>query len=285
MSKLRLMSQNQWYWSDNRPEWQELGLDSSAATRMHGHIRVFQDLMPDVVGGQEITPEMQQYFKFYAADAGLSNYALIWGNYTPIIYRSDKLELVDTEYLCFPTLIEGLPKRYNDSGSKGATLAVFRTKEDGKMFIFLTTHLWFKRGNPEHPKYCPGSNEARAFQLRMAKELIEKYRRIHGDIPAVLVGDLNGGSDSEALIPVLWEGGYLHAHDLATDYAIEDGGFNSLSTHGPGKWHEGLDYLHTFDHIIVKDFPEGAIKRFDRHMPDYYLYLSDHAPVYIDIEL
>ena len=74
MSKLRLMSQNQWYWSDNRPEWQELGLDSSAATRMHGHIQVFKDLMPDVVGGQEITPEMQQYFKFYAADAGLSNY-------------------------------------------------------------------------------------------------------------------------------------------------------------------------------------------------------------------
>ena len=173
MSSLRLMSQNQWYWSDNRPEWQELGLDSSAATRMHGHIQVFKDLMPDVVGGQEITPEMQQYFKFYAAEEGLSQYALIWGNYTPIIYRSDKLELVDTEYLRYPTAIEGLPGKYNDTGSKGATLGVFRIKENGKMFIFLTTHLWFKRGNPEHPKYYPGSNEARAYQMRLAKEMIE----------------------------------------------------------------------------------------------------------------
>ena len=285
MSKLRLMSQNQWYWSDNRPEWQELGLDSSAATRMHGHIQVFKDLMPDVVGGQEITPEMQQYFNWYAAEEGLPGYVMIWGNATPIIYRPEKLDLVDSEYFCYPNEIEGLPGKYNPTKGYAATLAVFRVKENGKMFIFLTTHLWFKRGNPEHPKYYPGSNEARAYQLRMAKELIEKYRKAYGDIPAVLVGDLNGGSDSEALIPVLWEGGYLHAHDLATDYAIEDGGFNSLTTRGPGKWHEGLDYLHTFDHIIVKDFPEGAIKRFDRYMPDYYLYLSDHAPVYIDVEL
>ena len=65
MPKLRLMSQNQWYWSDNRPEWQEKGYDSSAATRMHGHIRVLRELAPDVLGCQEVTPEMQQYFKFY----------------------------------------------------------------------------------------------------------------------------------------------------------------------------------------------------------------------------
>ena len=31
--------------------------------------------------------------------------------------------------------------------------------------------------------------------------------------------------------------------------------------------------------------PEGAIKRFDRYTPDYYLLLSDHAPVYIDMTL
>ena len=286
MSKLRLMSQNQWYWSDNRPEWQEQGYDSSAAHRMHGHIQVFKDLMPDVVGGQEITPEMQQYFHWYAAEEGLDGYTMIWGSYHPIIYRPEKLDLVDSEYLCFPDKIEGLPGKYcGPAKAKGATLAVFRVKETGKMFIFLTTHLWFKRGNPEHPKYYPGSNEARVFQLRLNKQLIEKYRGIYGDIPVVLVGDLNGGSDSEALIPALFEGGYLHAHDLATEYAIEDGGFNTLSVRGPGKWHEGLDHLHAFDHIIVKDFPEGAIKRFDRYMPDYYLYISDHAPVYIDAEL
>jgi len=285
MSSLRLMSQNQWYWSDNRPEWQELGLDSSAATRMHGHIQVFKDLMPDVVGGQEITPEMQQYFKFYAAEEGLSQYALIWGNYTPIIYRSDKLELVDTEYLRYPTAIEGLPGKYNDTGSKGATVGVFRIKENGKMFIFLTTHLWFKRGNPEHPKYYPGSNEARAYQMRLAKEMIEKYRRIYGEIPTVFVGDVNAGSDYKELLPVMWEGGYTHAHDEATDFATDDDGFNTLTTKGPGQWRH-LHYLHNaYDHIIVKDFPEGSIKRFDRYMPDYYLYISDHAPVYIDVEL
>ena len=284
MSKLRLMSQNQWYWSDNRPEWQEQGYDSSAAHRMHGHIQVFKDLMPDVVGGQEITPEMQQYFHWYAAEEGLTNYAMVWGNYTPIIYRTDKLELLDSEYICYPKLIEGLPTKYNDENSTGASLAVFRIKENGKKFIFLTTHLWFKRGNPEHPNYYPGSNEARAYQLRLAKSVIAKYREIHGDIPTVLVGDLNGGSDYKELLPVLFEDNYIHAHDLATEYATENGGFNSLTVKGPGQWRD-IHYLAAYDHIAVRDFPEGSIKRFDRYMPDYYLYISDHAPVYIDVEL
>ncbi|MBR7112845.1 MAG: hypothetical protein IKC75_08035 [Clostridia bacterium] len=285
MSKLRLMSQNQWYWSDNRPEWQALGLDSSAAHRMHGHIQVFKDLMPDVVGGQEITPEMQQYFHWYAAEDGLDGYAMIWGNYTPIFYRTDRLDLVAAEYVRYPKEIEGLPKTYNDISSKGATVGVFRTKEDGKMFIFLTTHLWFKRGNPAHPNYYPGSNEARAYQLRMAKELIEKYRRTYGNIPSVYVGDLNAGSDYEDLLPVMYEDGYTHAHDLATDFATEDDGYNTMGVGGPGQWRH-LHYLcNAYDHIVVKDFPEGSIKRFDRYMPDYYLYLSDHAPVYIDVEL
>ena len=285
MSKLRLMSQNQWYWSDNRPEWQELGLDSSAATRMHGHIQVFKDLMPDVVGGQEITPEMQMYFHWYAAEEELPGYVMIWGQATPIIYRPEKLDLVDSEYFCYPNEIEGLPGKYNPAKGYAATLAVFRVKETGKMFIFLTTHLWFKRGNPEHPKYYPGSNEARAYQLRMAKELIDKYRKIHGDIPTVLVGDLNAGSDYKELLPVMWEGNYTHAHDVATEFATDDDGFNTLTTKGPGQWRH-LHYLHNaYDHILVKDFPKGAIKRFDRYMPDYYLYISDHAPVYIDVEL
>ena len=285
MPNLRLMSQNQWYWSDNRPEWEALGLDSSAATRMHGHIRVLQELLPDVLGCQEMTPEMQQYFKFYCQDAGISNYALIWGNYTPIIYRADRLELVDTEYLRFPTEIEGLPAKYNDGGSKGANLAVFRCKENGKMFIFLTTHLWFRRGNPAHPRYTPGSNEARSHQLRLCKDMIARYRKTYGDLPIVLLGDLNPGSDWEALLDAMFDQGYEHAHDLAVEYATEDDGYNTTTTKSPGTWRH-LHYLHNaYDHILLKDWPAESIRRFDRYMPDYYLTVSDHAPVWIDVVL
>ena len=37
--------------------------------------------------------------------------------------------------------------------------------------------------------------------------------------------------------------------------------------------------------LLVKGFEDGAVRRFDRYTPEYYLTLSDHAPVYIDVEI
>ena len=58
-----------------------------------------------------------------------------------------------------------------------------------------------------------------------------------------------------------------------------------LSINSPAeKWLEGTP-ADAIDHILVKGMPEGAVKRFDRYTPEYYLLLSDHAPVYIDVTL
>ena len=35
----------------------------------------------------------------------------------------------------------------------------------------------------------------------------------------------------------------------------------------------------------ARELPEGAVKRFERYSPDFYLYLSDHSPIIADIEL
>ena len=51
MRRIRIMSQNQWSWSENTPYWEERGLDCSSEARMKGHARVFQELMPDIIGG------------------------------------------------------------------------------------------------------------------------------------------------------------------------------------------------------------------------------------------
>ena len=71
MSRLRLMSQNQWNYTDNSPEWEERDMDCSAKLRMKGHVRVLGELLPDVVGGQEVNAEMQRYLKIYCMDAGV----------------------------------------------------------------------------------------------------------------------------------------------------------------------------------------------------------------------
>ena len=285
MSKLRIMSHNQWNCTNNNPMWEEKNMDCSAKVRMRGHVRVFQELMPDIVGGQEVNMEMQKYLKFYCMEAGLP-YTLIWGNFTPLIYRADKLELLDTQYLLYPERVEGYEGCFNDALSKSCNLGVFRSKEDGKVFLFATTHLWWQKGyEPQNPfqAYRAGSDQVRTLQLKLAIDLINTYQKKYDDCPVVLVGDMNTGYYTEAIQYALKEGGFVHAHDVAVEYANPYNGYNFCNKQGPGIW-QNLPFEKAIDHILVRNIPEGCVRRFDRYTPDYYLRLSDHAPVFADME-
>lgn len=283
MSKVRLMSQNQWNNTLNNSYWEERGLNCSSVVRMKGHTRIFKELMPDVVGGQEVNKDMQLDFRFYCLEEGLP-YTLIWGNMTPIIYRADRLELLDTEYVLYPIKVDGFEGEFNDSRSKSANLAVFRCKDDGEIFIFLTTHLWWKNGtDPDYVWYQAGSDKVRTYQLKIAMELIAKYQKKYNNCPAFLVGDLNTAYNTEAIQYALGEGGYSHAHDIAVEYAEQLDGYNWCGPEKIGEW-ENKRFEAAIDHILVRDFPKNIVRRFDRYTPDYYLYLSDHAPVFVDVD-
>ena len=285
MSKLRIMSQNQWNCTNNRPEWAAQGLDCSSAERMKGHARVFKELMPDIVGGQEVNKDMQLDFQLSAWELDL-HYTLIWGIMTPVFYRADKLELLASEYLQYPYHLEGMEGFFND-GSKAANLCVFRCKEDGATFIFVNTHLWWMTdGDPNHKFYFPGSDKARMWQIGAAMDLIDKYQGIYGRCPVFFVGDMNTTYHAEPVQYAIRERGYSHAHDIAVEFADPEDGYNGCNVDyaGPGVWAHG-PFENAIDHILVRDIPEGAVKRFCRYTPDYYLALSDHAPLYVDVEL
>ncbi len=277
MSKIRLMSQNQWNCNDNLPAWKALGLDCSAAVRMRGHVKILGDLLPDILGGQEVNMQMQYYLKLYCMERELP-YTMIWGNMTPIVYRADKLELIDADYLLYPEHVDGYEGVFNDVKSKSCNIGVFRTKEDGRVFVFATTHLWWMSS-----KVQPGSAEVRRMQLTMATERIKQYQAKYGGCPAVLVGDLNAGYQAEAIRWALGEGGWQHAHDVAVEYRHEGKGFNGCGGH-PGVWQDE-PFEKAIDHILVRDIPAGAVRRFERWCAADYVYLSDHAPVYIDLRL
>ncbi len=278
MAKMRLMSQNLWAYQNNNEHWEALGLDCSAEVRMKANVQVFQDLLPDVIGGQEICRDMQRYLMLACHEAGLA-YTFIWGNDTPILYRADKFELLDADFLLYPEHIEGIEGTVNNNKTKSLCVAVFRDKADGKIFVFATTHLWFK---PESKQ--PGSIAARLWQMQKAVALIDKYQKKYNGCPAILVGDMNSRYASPAIQYALNEGGYSHAHDVATDFRHEGRGYNGCRPKGPGTWQDA-PFETAIDHILVKDIPDGAISRFDRYCPDYYLTISDHAPAYIDIEI
>lgn len=282
MAKLRLMTHNQWKCDNNHPQWEEKGLDCSATARVRGFARVYRDTLPDVVGGQEVSAKMADKLVRYTAEEGM-RYAILWGRDTPIIYRPDKFEVVDSEFAVYPEEFPGHEGVFNNGKTKSYNIGVFRIKENGKLFIFASTHLWWKNENPASPNYQPHSHAARGYQMGLLiarlDALQEKY-----NCPAIIVGDLNANYTSPA-VECAFANGFLHAHDIATDYAEEAVGYHNCFGWGFDPFYADRPFETAIDHILLRGVPEGAVKRFERFSPEYYLPLSDHSPAYIDIEL
>jgi len=284
---LRLMTHNVWNCDHNFPAWKEKGEDCSAAVRVTGLVRVYQEKLPDVIGCQEVSPAMADCLREGCLAAGLP-YTLIWGRYTPILYRTDRLELVDSDFGTYPEHIDGFEGSFNDVKSKSWCLGVFRSKESGKLFVFATTHLWWMSSDPEKmfsdaTVYQAHSDEAREYQISLLAQRVISFRNAY-DCPAVLVGDLNTDYRSRA-VDHLHACGFRHAHDIATEYAEEKIGYHACFPWGYDTAYSDKPFEEGIDHIFLLGEREGAVKRFERYSPDYYLPISDHSPAYIDFEL
>ena len=175
-NRIRIMTHNVWNKDFNAPDWKEKGEDCSAPARVWGLLRVYRETMPDIIGGQEFSALMADLVK-QGFENENQDYALIWGRFTPILYRTDKFELIDSAFGTYPEKMEGFEGSFNDAKSKSWNLGVFRIKESGKCFIFATTHLWWKK-SPENAeafgntKFQAGSDEARAHGQRKFTEVL-----------------------------------------------------------------------------------------------------------------
>ena len=278
--KLRLMSNNQWRCDDNLPYWQERGLDCSAVCREKGFADFYAQTNPDVIGLQEVSPLMLERLMLELQARGLP-FAAVWGRDTPTLYRTDKLELIDSAFLVYPRTVPGLTGEFNNSDTKSYSVAVFRTKGNGKIFTFMSTHLWWKSDDPQSRYYQEGSGAARTWQIGIAidklDELAEQYK-----CPQFLVGDLNTRYESDP-IRTAFRRGFSHTHDIATEYKDETNGMHPCGPDVLGPY-EPKPFKYGIDHILVRNAPNGFIRSFIREMPESYLPLSDHAPVWVDVE-
>ena len=208
-------------------------------------------------------------------------YAVLWGGDTPIMYRPNKLELIDSDFAYYDEHIDGFEGCFNNDKTKSYTVAVFKSKENGKAFVFATTHLWWKSSNPSSNSYQAHSNEARAYQISLLADVVERFAKKYG-CPSVIVGDLNAGYGSMA-IDAIFQKGYRHGHDIATEYADDTNGYHYC--YGDGyRGYEPEAFERGIDHILFKGEREGAVSRFDRYYPEYYMPLSDHFPAFVDVE-
>lgn len=281
MAIYRIMTGNLWKNDQNNETWAAMGEDCSAAARSEKIARVFADIAPDAVGLQESSDLMAEELMARLQERGM-HYTLLWGRDTPILYDPRKFEVADQDFFIYPETVPGYDGAFNNEQTKSWCAAVLRAKENGRLFAFMTTHIWWMSDDPESPNYRRGSAAARVYQVGLAmkkmEEFAEKYR-----CPLILVGDLNS-KYTDGPVQSALQNGYAHAHDVAAEYASEDWGYHKCFGWGYLPY-EHRPFCEGIDHILVKGFPERAVKRFDRYSPDYYVNASDHSPAFIDIEI
>ena len=280
-----LMSNNQWLCDANL--WHDTGDDCSAEARVGGLLRAYKEIMPDVLGLQESSERMAELMmaELKCVDLGdgkTAKYSYISGGNTPIIYRSDKYRLLESGFFLYPEHIDDIEGSFNNIESKSYCFGVFEDRNTGKRFALMTTHLWWKSSNPSSGRYQARSNEARAYQIGLASErmdrVIAKYR-----CPCVLMGDLNASVNSLCLERARNEG-WTEVYDLCVGDRDETCGFHPCEAHGYSRGESG-SFCRAIDHILIKNGEGTTVNFFRRLTHEWFDRLSDHYPLYIDLSL
>lgn len=282
------MSNNQWKCDKNNDVWIEMGEDCSAEGRVGGLVRSYLEIMPDVIGLQEVSIRMAELMmekmsRVELPDGTVAIYEYISGGDTPIVYRRDKLLLVESGFFRYSEDVPGYEGKFNNSETKSYAYAVFKNRADGKMFALMSTHLWWKSSNPASGKhYLEGSDEARAYQVLQASakmdEVMDKYH-----CPGVIMGDFNARMDSPCLKSLQWAG-WREVHDLAVGDKDETRGHHPCGPAGYKRVEMGT-FDQAIDHIMLKNADNVTVNYFRRLTDEYFDKVSDHYPLYIDVVL
>ncbi len=235
---------------------------------------VYHRYLPDVIGLQECSPISRRAGNsiielnadVYEEVPVMATNALR-NNYTALLYRRDRLTLVDFGW----HLYSGL----NDKGSKSLTWAVFDTK-NGHRFIHINTHYFWT-----------ADNNGRSTRICNSGELLGVYwslTRQYVNCPVVFTGDFNCRS-YEPPIKALTYYGLREARYEAEEKSPY------RSHHAYPTYHEDGDHYdsgvmpskqpeESIDHILIAGFCD--IPQFVTVVDPEALDASDHCPIFCD---
>lgn len=238
---------------------------------------LFNTYLPDVLGLQEVNKNFRSE-KVSLFDMLNDQYAEVpvnatnaaKNNYTPLLYRTDRLELIDAGW-----------HLYDDGAgdqSKSVTWAIFKLKETGEQFGVASTHF-----------YWTGDDLGKSARLIDAKEIAEEIEAVYAkyQVPIIIGGDFNCNISSDPLRN-LRLAGWQDAWSTATVYKSNTNGHHSYATLDPltGLYANAPApsniYSASIDHIYT--YGEGIeVRVFDTILHRFALDSSDHCPIYVDI--
>ena len=280
-----IMSNNQWKCDSNQPAWAARGEDCSAERRVEGLARAYQQVAPDVLGIQEASVRMNELLMrrmtSFSHEGAPVHYELITGGDTPLLYRDDRLLLVESGFFRYSERVPGCEGSFNNGGTKSYAYGVFQPRDGGRAFAAMTTHLWWKSSDPASADYQPGSDEARAYQIRLALARLEEVSAKYG-CPALLMGDLNAVMDSPCLRAAR-EMGWIDAHDAAAGRRDETRGHHPCGPSGYRRAERGA-FAEAIDHILIKAGGPVSVGDYLRVDDAWFDPVSDHYPLYLTCE-
>ena len=281
-----LMSNNQWKWDENNDVWAAMGEDCSARSRVGGLVRAYLSVMPDVLGLQEVSARMAELMmaslsRVELPDGTAARYEYISGGDTPIVFRRDKLALLESGYFLYPEQIPGMEGSFNNSETKSYCFGVFQDRQTKKRFALMSTHLWWKSSDPASHIYQARSNEAREYQIAQASARMDELMGRYG-CPGVLMGDFNASMDSLCLKRAQKEG-WMEVHDLALGDCDQTNGHHPCGPKGYARV-TPTDFSKAIDHIMLKNAPGVRVNHFRRLTEAWFDKISDHYPLYIDVD-
>jgi len=233
---------------------------------------------PDVIGLQEcsgnsrtssasIINELEGYTEVFVTVTNSDNI-----NYTPLLYRADRLTLIDSGYYLYS---DGENDR-----SKSITWAVFEVKSTGKRFAVCSTHFYWE-------------SDANAARVLDATQLISAINTINTkyNCPIFSGGDYNCISSTEPYQKLI-TAGYTDIQTIAKTT------MNLKTTHSYPEFNtelgiydvyydiSGTTYSNSIDHIFLAGNTSAVEVMEFRIINDKYALLStDHTPLITDFNL
>ena len=273
-ANLRIISQNIWNNDINSTVWKAAGLDCSLSSRLKSFATVFMSYDPDILCMQEIKHHDKLNEMIDIMNQEGRNYALITAsskvNYTPLIYNTDTVTLVESGYHRFGY--------GSDSQSKSFTWGYFKHKETGKYFIAISAHLWWM-----NIKQNPNSVKFRQRQLKEISDFVDKLVEQY-NCPCFVAGDMNCTIGTDEYKSAM-QNGFTDCYDIATEFADNSSGRFACNQFVYSNQPRVGSYKNAIDHALVKNIGDAKVISYDYVTPNFFGKLSDHSPLCLDISL
>ncbi|UGU15081.1 endonuclease/exonuclease/phosphatase family protein [Sinomicrobium kalidii] len=222
----------------------------------------------DIVGAQEVLhsqlKDLLSLLPEYAYVGVARDDGRTKGEFSPILYRKDRFELLQNETFW----LSDTPEKVGSVGWDAAlprivTWAKFRDRNTGKIFFFFNTHF---------------DHKGEQARRESAKLIASKVKKIAGNLPAFITGDFNSTPDSEAYGVMDADEDIFNTSEKAEKSYGPDFTFNGWKINPDPEKHHVIDYI----------FFKGNIKIYKHHVLDIQRgerFASDHYPVIVKAKL